>query len=290
MYYYKYYRLIFIFICFTLLFFSICVSQRLTFYSETLQESIAQIGDKYPGIITVKNEREKPIILKVYQTDQFFYCNGSITYDDPDSNKNPRSSAKWIFCPSFLRIPAKGISHLNYHVQVPNDPLLVGTYWSVIMIEASNEKLDSIQANLINADTKKRKTMGMALLQKYRYAFTIVTHIGNTGIRKIDMQNVKLLKMPDQDKVLQFNIENNGERGFCIPSVWVEVYNSSTGMKILNNGKEKFEGINTKTLPTTCVQQNINLGKILGGFYKAMIYFDGGGDDLFGFQYELNVE
>ncbi len=85
-------------------------------------------GERYDGVITVKNDSNEPQEVKVYQTDYMFFRDGTNNYGEPGTI--PRSNAKWIsFSPSFVTVPPQSTVNINYTVNVPQDSVkkLVGS-------------------------------------------------------------------------------------------------------------------------------------------------------------------
>ncbi len=107
---------------------------------ELIHEREATVGESYQGIIFVRNSSEQSQEIKVYQTDYLFFFDGRNIYGEP--GRMERSNAKWIsFSPKQLTIPANEVSQVNYTIDVPADETLVGTYWSILMIEGISEML-----------------------------------------------------------------------------------------------------------------------------------------------------
>lgn len=234
----------------------------------------AQIGKTYKGTISIRNTGDEPQEVRVYQTDYLFFFNGSDIYGQP--GKDPRSNANWlIFNPHRMIIPPNGTATVNYTVKVPNDPNLVGTYWSMIMVEGIPK------SSPLSSQPEKGKTK-IGIMQVMRYGIQMVTHIGDTGERKLKFLNTKLLRETER-KVLQVDMENIGQR-WLITSLWVELYDE--------NGAHlgKFEGGKRRIYPGTSVRLKVDLSSVPKGNYKAMVVADCGGDYIFGANYTLKFE
>jgi hypothetical protein len=166
---------------------------------------------------------------------------------------------------------------------------LSGTYWSELIVQVTNKRIDTMPVNVVDPVTHKKRIVSMGVRQNYRYVFTIVTQIQNTGIRKMNIKNIKLLGRESGTRNIHFEIENTGERGF-FPNVWVELFNNSTGMKIFNGDKDRFGETKVKTFPGSCVPQDLPIENVPSGQYKALVYTDAGEEDLFAFQFDLKTE
>ena len=237
-------------------------------------EKEAQVGETYQGIIQLKNAGEESQEVKIYQTDYLFFCDGRNIYGEP--GKDARSNADWItFRPNRLTIPPKGTSHVSYTVKVPYNDTLVGTYWSMLMIEG----ISSSSPESVRPEKDKVK---LGLSQVIRYGAQIITQIGDTGARKLKFIKTRLLK-EDEARVLQLDIENTGER-LLRPSLWAELYDQK------GRSVGKFEGGKARIYPTTSVRFRIDLSRAPKGKYKTLIVTDCGGDTLFGATYTLEFQ
>ena len=133
----------------------------------------AKPGETYKGSMLIKNTGTEPQEVRVYQTDYLFFFDGRSIYDE--AGTDPRSNANWInFNPRLLIIPGSEILVVNYTVTVPNDPNLVGTYWSMVMIEGIPKS-----SPLSSQPEKGKAKIGITHI--IRYAVQMVTHIGDTG-------------------------------------------------------------------------------------------------------------
>jgi hypothetical protein len=237
-------------------------------------EKEAPPGGTYKGAIQLINTGEGPQEVKIYQTDYLFYSDGSNIYGEP--GKDARSNADWItFSPRRLTIPPKGASQVNYTLEVPGDKALVGTYWSMLMVEG-------ISSSSPEAVKKEKGIISMGISQVIRYGLQMITQIGDTGARKLKFLKTRLLK-EDKERILQLDIENIGER-LLRPALWAELYDEK--------GKSigKFEGGKLGVYPATSVRFRIDLSQVPKGKYKALVVADCGGDDLFGATYTLKFE
>jgi hypothetical protein len=240
---------------------------------ELSQDREARPGESYTGVIIVRNDTNEPQEAKVYQTDYLFHYSGTNSYGEPGSHA--RSNAKWItFSPAYILLPPQATAAVNYSVTVPQETQLVGTYWSMLMVEAIPR--GSPESTLPRADKKAE----MGIVQTIRYGIQIVTHIANTGTKKINFVGVQLVPKEKSGRILQVDIENTGEIGIR-PDVYVELFDE----KGVSRGK--FPGTRYRIYPGTSIRQQIDLSSVAPGTYKALIVVDAGGDDVFGGQYTL---
>lgn len=240
------------------------------------QDHDGRPGESYNGSILVKNDSNEPQEAKIYQTDYLFSWDG--TNDYAEAGTTPRSNARWVsYSPSFLVIPPQGSVTVNFTVAVPKTPdgkELVGTYWSMLMVEGiARESPESTLA-------KKNRKPEMGVRQTLRYGIQIATHIEGTGKRSIRFIQAKLVRGERGESLLQVDLEDNGTLGFK-PDVYVELFDG----KGVSQGK--FPGQRYRLYPGTSVRQTIGLKGIGTGTYKALVVVDAGGDDVYGAQYTL---
>jgi len=238
------------------------------------RERTVESGKAYKGVIFISNSDDTPAEAKVYQTDYVFFRDGKSVYGEP--GKAPRSNAGWItFSPPRLVIPAKRTVPVDYSIKVPAEKPLKGTYWSMIMVEGvSKSSPESIQA-----EEGKAK---LGITNVIRYGIQMVTHIGDTGTRKLKFLETKLLR-EDGKRIFQVDIENTGQR-WLRPFLWVELYDGD-GRYV-----GRFEGRRARTFPGTSVRRRIDLSAPPKGTYKALLVADGGEDAVFGVSYTLKLE
>jgi len=262
-----------IFICFgTLLAISFCTKPspgQVSVIGELTQERETQPGDHYEGTILVKNDTKEPQEAKVYQTDYLFKFDGTNEYGE-------RSNAPWIeFSPSSLSLPPEGSIEVNYTVTVPQNQKgnpLVGTYWSMLMVEGIAKGSPESSAH------PKQGEMGIQ--QTIRYGIQIVSRIAHTGTKKIEFLDTKLVARPEGGRILQVDIGNTGDIGLR-PEMYAELFNEKGA------SQGKFPGVRYRIYPGTSVRQMIDLTTVPAGTYKVMVVVDAGGDDVYGAQYTL---
>lgn len=234
------------------------------------REKTVEPGERFEGIILLKNKGEGPYEVRAYQTDYLFSADGKSIYGDPGST--PRSNATWLSLrPNRLTIPPKETASVYYTVQVPDRTDLNGTYWSIVMIEPMAEtSLDGVEEGKVGLRTV------------VRYGFQIIVHIGDTGARKIRFLDKQLISQ-DEKKTFQMDIENIGER-MLAPFVWVELYNKD-GMTM-----GRFESRKKRIYPSCSVRHKVDLTDVPTGKYKALVIIDNGDESVFGAQYELEID
>jgi hypothetical protein len=222
----------------------------------------------------LKNTGENPSEVKIYQTDHLFFADGKNLFGEPGSIA--RSNARWItVSPKRLTVPPKDTVSVYYTVQVPKNPDLKGSYWSMVMVEPIAEG----SPESVKEEEGKVK---VGLQTVIRYGIQIVTDIGSTGERNLRFQGKRLIS-EDGKKALELDIENTGER-WISPLVWVELY-SQEGKNI-----GRFESNRQRIYPGCSVGHKIDLSGVPGGKYKALVVADNKDDYVVGGQYDLQIE
>jgi len=229
----------------------------------------AQKGEKYSTEIKVHNTGETDQEVRIYQRDYLFNYEGASFYNEPVSHK--RSNANWIqYGPKTILLKGKETQNVQFEVTVPQSDTLVGTYWSVLMVEGVSQ-LDPNARGQLNISTS------------IRYAIQIITNLGLTGVGELEFQQPGIVKEDDKtffDVVLL----NTGER-LISPDVSMELFDVATGLsvkviKIPKNGM----------YPTTSTKCRFPLeGVPTKKTYQALIVADGSGEDVFGLEYNLEL-
>ena len=229
----------------------------------------AQRGEIYRGSIVVRNTGEQPADIKVYQTDYVFTAEGRSEYGTP--GELPRSNAKWLRLgqEQVTVAPGKRVS-MDYEVRVPDDASLTGTYWSAIMIQP-----------IVGMEAAGKRGARAQLRQVIRHAIQVITEIGESGTGAIAFDNARLL-LEDGTRWFAFDIGNVGER-WLRTDVWLELRDSQ-GRPV-----GRFPGRRLRTFPGTSVRNRIDLSAVSPGRYLALLVADGGRNDLFGTQLELDI-
>jgi hypothetical protein len=254
-------------------------------------------GGIYKSSIQIKNAFNVSKKLKVYQTEYRSDCDLGQQYPINADNTNFHSNRNWIrFSPGYLTIPPNGVSRVNLEVDVPTDSLLTGSYISMIMVEedvddvfltAKGEDLPSITPRKKN--DKKGEKVEIRTIQNIRYAFQIISNMEEKPANaNISIKNIKLFKSQDNHRILQFDAENNGLR-LIKPEAYAELFNSTSGFKINNEGKDKFFSRKMTLAPNCSARFLIDLGILTYGLYKIQIIIDGGGEDIWGQQFNIKI-
>ncbi|MEX0602959.1 MAG: hypothetical protein WD295_06435 [Bacteroidota bacterium] len=266
----RFFRILFVFLL------AVPAGAQVSVIGELSQDRELRPGQKYEGVILVKNDTDNLQEAKVYQTDYLFFSDGTNRYEE--AGTQPRSNARWVtFSPAYLTIPPRGTVPVNYTVIVPpatDRSRLAGTYWSMLMVEGI--PVGSPESSAPRPDKKAE----MGIMQTIRYGIQIVTHIPNTGTRSVRFVSTNLVPAEGGKRYLQIDLENDGEIGFR-PDVYVELFDSR------GVSRGKFPGSKYRIYPGTSVRQMIDISAVPRGTYKALIVVDTGSDDIFGAEYTV---
>ena len=214
---------------------------------------IAQPGETYETRIVIKNFGDQETGIKVYQRDFSYNSDGNQFFYERGAQK--RSNATWITYSALQgKILPMETTEVLCSIHVPDDKTLVGTFWSLIIIESSLAK---------------------------RYAIQIITHIGLTGTVQVEFVNTSLVR--DEENVsLHVDVKNSGER-LIRPILYVELYDE--------NGEfvSKIDGGTWRIYPETSVRYRVDVTHLPAGLYKAMILVDNLDEHVFGTEFLLDL-
>ncbi|MHB9124349.1 MAG: hypothetical protein ACYC4F_00180 [Armatimonadota bacterium] len=238
------------------------------------KEAVLKPGDRFEGRILLYNSSAKPERVKVYQTDYFFLADGSNYYDKPGTVA--KSNGPWVtVSPQEVTVPAGERLSVCFSVQVPADDKLVGTYWSMVMVEP----MPDADLDPVKPESGKVKVSLQTIM---RYGVQIVTSIGDTGRREIRIADKRLLSV-DGKYALQLDLENTGER-WVRPSIRADIYDSSGAFVA------RFDGEKVRIYPGCSVRRSVLLSDLPPGKYTALVILDAGEESAWGAQYELEIK
>jgi len=214
---------------------------------------IVQPGEQYATKILIKNFGDKETGIKVFQRDFSYNSDGLQYFYDKGTQK--RSNASWIkYSPLQGKILPTETAEVLCSIQVPDDQSLVGTFWSLVLIESSEGR---------------------------RYAIQLITHIGLTGMVQVEFANTSLVR-DEENASLHVDVKNTGER-LLRPILYVELYNEVGEFVI------KVEGGTWRIYPETSVRYRVDMSHIPAGVYKAMIFVDNLDEHIFGTELLLDL-
>jgi hypothetical protein len=237
--------------------------------NEIFQARMASRGDTYRGSIAIRNHGRTVTTVKLYQTDYAFSADGHNTFGKPGAVA--RSNATWLrLSQEQIAIAPGEIGTVEYEVRVPDDARLAGSYWSVVMAQ-------EVEGAEATGDSRPQ----VQLRQSVRHAIQVITEIGETGRSEVAFRNARLTSEGGK-RLLSVDLENTGER-WLRTDVWLELHDAQ------GRNVGRFAGSKRRTLPGTSVRNRIELTAAPPGKYVALLVADGGRNDLFGTQIELDL-
>jgi hypothetical protein len=230
-------------------------------------------GESYPARLQVRNTSDIPQEARVYQTDYSFAADGRSSYATAGSL--PRSNATWIaLSPTYVMVPPGATVPVLCTITVPRDSALVGTYWSMVMVEP-------IIAGSPNSHRPQNARVDFGLSVTTRYGTQIATNIGTSGVSKLAFDSLEATTAPTGDHGLRFDFINTGERAHRF-IMSLELYNEAGELV------KKATQARGLLYPGTAARQNFDVGSLPHGAYTAVLVADAGGDQVFGGQFKVS--
>jgi hypothetical protein len=228
-------------------------------------------GESHAGTLILRNLGVEAGQVRLYLSDYRFDADGQTYYEEAGSSA--RSNSSWINLPApSVVIPAGQVVTLGYEIEVPNDPYLVGSYWSLLMVE----------------QTADRPGLGteepaFALRQLVRYGVQVVTTLRETGETRLRFSNPGFERGPGGERFFVVDVENSGER-FVRPSYRLELYDLA-GARL-----GRFDSPPRRLYPGTGAVAGFDLSELAPGSYNAILIADAGGEHVFGARYTLEID
>ena len=243
----------------------------ITVVGNLAQQAVMLPGETHEGIITLRNLGSTPSEVRVYQTDYTFTSDGKSSYSA--AGEAPRSNAGWIFIqPNRLTVAPGSTAPIYYTIKAPDDQELIGTFWSIVMVEEIAETSPE--------SSKRSKSVGINAVM--RYGVQLITEIGESGTSSLQFLDRQYIISEDGTKTFQLDIENNGEKWY-IPDLWIEAYDSA------GNSVEHFEGAKRRIFPGCSVRHLIDITTLPAGKYKFLVIVDTGDENVYGAEYDLEL-
>ena len=249
-------------------------SAQISVRSQLSHDEFISPGGSYSGSILIRNDTDEIQQAKLYQTDYSFQADGTNYFGTPGETE--RSNAAWIeLGTTSLVVPPREAVTISYSVRVPQETPLSGTFWSVIMVEG-------VPKNSAESLENNTPDNSLGLIQVTRYGVQVATHIEGTGTAQLEIKDTALTQSEEGVASLRLDVANNGDK-LVRPDTWVELYDES------GNTVGKRDGLKNRLYPGTSVQQNIKLGKLSPGTYRALVIMDAGSDEVFAAEFTLTI-
>lgn len=224
-------------------------------------------GNLVQGEIHVQNIGDKDERIIIYLNDLIQDCHTAAAYDVPGTH--PRSSGLWMELNANEKILApKEEFFIKYQINIPKEESILGSYWSMLMIEIA----DPIKEDQLE--------YGVAMDSKIRYGIQVITNVGREDGSEIEFITVELNKN-EAGHLVVATAENMGE--FLVtPTVVLELY-GETGDLVY-----KTEVPFKKVYPKSCKSFEVPIEKLANGSYAALLVADYG-KDLFGTNLQIDI-
>jgi len=174
-----------------------------------------------------------------------------------------------------VTVPVGETYTVSYVIEVPPDPSLSGSYWSVLMIQpVPSESPESVEAD------PNETTVGVITV--IRYGFRFITHIGTSGTVQPEFEDVSLT-LSGGVPMLGVDLRNAGSRLLKI-EIWAELYDSD------GNFVARRDGAAGSLYPASARQYRIPLDEVEVGSYTSLVIIDAGDNNVFGASLPLVLE
>jgi hypothetical protein len=252
-----------------LILFTLKIEAGLIVKSKLVHQFEVGAGDKKERKIMLENNSKHEIKVRLYKRDYSFNAKGKSFYRKPGINS--RSNAKWIYLQnqSLSISPFEKVS-VRYKISIPDKQNLKGTYWSMIMVEESDYKVN-----------KEREAVESHFKHKVRYGIQIVTNLGRKSDIKIEYKNPEVKKKNDKDYNFAIDILNKGIFELKMKPQ-VIIFNENTGAII-----DKYIKNQVRLYPAAsiAVKEDISLDKNVP--YRIIVIVGNNGRGYFGKEYSI---
>ncbi len=229
-------------------------------------------GMSIVGRIIVKNPSVEPVEVEARLADYIFQADGTNNFVEPGTL--PRSNASWVtISPQQLVIPPNETLSFSYRIDVPDDPDLEGSYWSIVLISPV------VKPYAVESEEGKTVVGIQSVLQ---YGVQLATHFSGTGSREMKVLESHLVEV-DGEPQLELQVASTGTL-MIRPRMWVELFDEEGA------SSGRFEGTSMRAYPGCSVRVQIPLSGVSAGSYTALLVADLGNDDLVGMRYQLEID
>lgn len=224
------------------------------------------------GTITLHNSGDISAWVTIKPADMGFTSDGSIRFAPRDTV--PRSNASWIDVPSQVEVPAQSSLHVPFTINVPNDPDLHGSYWSVLQVQPVAPSVVRQES----ADARVTTSVNVV----FQYSVTLLTHVGTTSGSTLTFARPGFEVDPDGSYRFVIGLSNPG--AFVVESEsWLELYDSE-GVLV-----KRVEGQKVRTYPDAMDMVHFELGRLDPDHYQLVVIANAGPGSIFGTRYTFDA-
>ncbi len=234
-------------------------------------ECVLRQGERCRGAIEIINTGEEPAAVEIRRADYLFDADGNNRYPPPGSEE--RSNADWIrLQPAEGRVTVapEGSVNIAYTVRVPDEPQLAGTYWSVVLVDPVSEH-EEVDVGY-----------GVRIRQGIGYGVQLITHIGDSGERAVQMLSTRTRRV-NGETVLLVDLANTGQR-WLRPVVQAAVH-QPTGEPL-----GRFDSARRRVFPGCSVRFHLRLSGLESGNYLVALIVDNLDEHVWATDISLEVE
>jgi hypothetical protein len=240
----------------------IAVAGDLIFVEENVRP-----GTTYSGSITVTNLGDQVATASVYLNDVEFDGSRQAYLE---AGSLARSNAGWIELElGSVQLEGGESGSFGYTVNVPDDPDLHDSYWSILMVE--------------NVPTGEATPgQGLQIRSLTRYGVYLVTSMSEQTPIELTFAEPALRLNGDEGASFSVSIANSGA-WLVRPESYLDLYDG--------NGAHigRVDGARALIFPGGQVERRYPLGRLAAGTYTAIVLVDAGGEAVFGARYTLQV-
>jgi len=211
-------------------------------------------GDLITGEVILINYSSKEQRVKFKIGEAIYSCTENRIFSFDQTHN--RSSSTWIDSNVNEKILAPKEQYaLKFTIQIPEDEVLRGSYWSVLMVSVDNPIKEEVIRNEIGLNTK------------IQYAVGLITNVNTTDDVNIDFNEVKSDKLSNSKKNLKVKMINNGLFSEAV-TITLEVYNQE-GTKI-----REIKSKRLLVFPNVCRNFQIDIADLPSGTYECVLLAD----------------
>lgn len=230
----------------------------------------ASPGGVYKGTVEIKNTGTSLERLKVFINDFQYNCKGQTFYNEPPVHQ--RSNANWLSLgASNIEILPGETYLLPYQMTVPTDVELLGSFWSVIIVEPADD-FDFERA---------RNTIGIST--RVRYAVQVISNLGSNPYASVKFTNAEI-SYENGKKFLAVDLEDTGELYHRI-IVSSEFFSKATGESagVYYSPKQSLHPTNSKRFV-------IDVSDLTKGGYQAVLLANCEDENYFGINVSIEID
>lgn len=233
-------------------------------------------GESLQSTLNIHNPTLQVQTVMLYQMDERFE-QGVPDYLPPGSRQ--RSNAPWLeLGAEHIILPPQSTVSVPYRLQIPNDPQLSGSYWSIVMVQAVQE---------IELELAEQPLSGLRVQQLFRTAARIVTHIVTDPPARpqLNVQHSRLVSSEDVPIQLELSLANDGDVALHL-HIFAEVIGANGDQ--LGRFFPRLE--QARLLPNHSVQRHIDFSELPPGQYEVIVVAENHDGHVFGARYQILIE